>query len=137
MRSLMARLTPVSPRTNSARSSPENGPLSLWLTGIRPRLPRFRWEIRRFCRRGRPERRSLSALLALRGLSAGDKHRGRQHLRQLFRRLFRSVPQIITHPRPAATLEESCDPRVSVGPVRNEYGDPGLLECSAHLVAVN
>ena len=115
------RLTPAFQRTGSARWSPANGPTSSSSTAIRPRSMLRRWRARRCSRRGSRERRCGSARLALRRLSAGNKHRRREDLRQRLGRLSRRVPQIIRHAGAALAFQEAGDRGVAIGPVAGQH----------------
>src|SRR5437763_14417841 len=120
---------PASPRTRLARLNPENGPTSSLSTATRRRSMRNRSRERRCWKRGWRARRSGAARLRLwERPSAVDEHRRGQHLRQLFGRLARRVPQIEGDTGPAATVEEAGNRRVAVGPVHREDRHAGLAE---------
>src|SRR6478609_2707001 len=88
-------------------------------------------------RRGSAGRKSGAGRLALRGLSAGNEHRGRQHLRELLGYLARSVPEIEGHAPTPVAFEKAGDRRVAVGPVAGERLHARRLERVANLAAVD
>src|SRR5438270_4807224 len=128
---------PALRRTKSERWSPENGPISSSLIAIRPRLTRNLLAERRFWRPGSPERRSSAVRLALHRLSAGNENRRGQHLRQLFRRLSRRVPQVERHTSPPSAVEEAGDRGIAIGPIPGEHLHASGLERVTNFGAVD
>src|SRR3954468_7303514 len=127
---------PGSPKTRLVRSNRANGPISSSSTAIRPRSTRKPLRGRKCSKPGLRARKCGSGR-RLRLLSARNKLRRSQDLRQLLGLAARLVPDIVWHAGAAVCFEEARDRRVAIGPVAREDFDAALAEHLADLVAVD